>query len=61
MADQDERGPQIRGYFDELGSAEWDRRVRSARMRVSLELHLRMLRRFVRPGSRVLEIGAGPG
>lgn len=33
----------------------------SPRMRVSFELHLRMLRRFIKPGARVLEVGAGPG
>lgn len=28
---------------------------------MSLELHRRLLRRFVQPGCRVLEVGAGPG
>jgi 2-polyprenyl-3-methyl-5-hydroxy-6-metoxy-1,4-benzoquinol methylase len=32
-----------------------------ASARVSLELHRRFLTRFIRPGWRVLEIGAGPG
>jgi ubiquinone/menaquinone biosynthesis C-methylase UbiE len=51
----------IRDYFDALGAGEWDRLVQSASARVSLELHRRFLARFIRPGSRVLEIGAGPG
>ena len=33
----------------------------SLRGRVSLEIHRRFLARFIRPQSRVLEIGAGPG
>jgi ubiquinone/menaquinone biosynthesis C-methylase UbiE len=51
----------IRDYFDALGAGEWDRLVQSPSARVSLELHRRFLARFIRPGSRVLEIGAGPG
>jgi ubiquinone/menaquinone biosynthesis C-methylase UbiE len=51
----------VRQYFDDLGEREWDRLVQSPRSRVSLELHRRLLRRFVRPGWRVLELGAGPG
>jgi SAM-dependent methyltransferase len=51
----------VRAHFDALGEAEWDRLVQSPRTRTSLELHRRMLARFVRPRSRVLEIGAGPG
>ena len=51
----------IRRYYDALGEAEWERLERNVRGRVSLELHRRFLRRFARPGMRVLEIGAGPG
>lgn len=51
----------IRRYYDALGEQEWTRLTHTTRGRVSLELHRRFLRRFVRPGSRVLEIGAGPG
>ncbi len=50
----------VRKYFDDLGEREWDRLVQSPRTRVSLELHRRLLRRFVQPGWRVLEL-AGPG
>ncbi len=51
----------IRGYYDELGETEWDRLARDVAGRVSLEVHRRFLARFVRPGVRVLEVGAGPG
>jgi ubiquinone/menaquinone biosynthesis C-methylase UbiE len=60
-ADSDDRREQIRAHFDQFGDGEWDRMTKSARMRVAFELHLRMLRRFINPGARVLEIGAGPG
>lgn len=51
----------VKGYYDALGEKEWDRLTETLRGRVSLELHRRFLRRFVRPGWRVLEVGAGPG
>ncbi len=51
----------VRRHFDDLGEGEWDRLVQSPRALLSLELHRRLLRRFVKPGWRVLEIGAGPG
>jgi len=50
-----------RRFYDEVGILEWDRLTRSVASRVSLELHRRLLARFITPGSRVLEIGAGPG
>ncbi|MEY9846124.1 SAM-dependent methyltransferase [Streptacidiphilus sp. BW17] len=54
-------GEGARQYFDEIGIQELDRLVKDVRGRVSLEVHLRFLARFVQPGWRVLEIGAGPG
>ncbi len=51
----------IRRYYDALGEDEWTRLTKNPRGRVSLDVHRRFLRRFVAPGSRVLEIGAGPG
>ena len=50
-----------RRFYDELGIIEWDRMTRSVASRVSMELHRRLLGRFITPGARVLEIGAGPG
>jgi SAM-dependent methyltransferase len=47
--------------YDLAGMAEYDRHDRSPEMRMKLELHMLCLRSFVQPGSRVLEIGPGPG
>jgi len=51
----------VAGYFDQLAQAEWTRHDATPAARMSLELHRRLLHRHVRPGARVLEIGAGPG
>jgi SAM-dependent methyltransferase len=51
----------VRDHFDALGLGEWERLDQSPRTRVAFELHRRFLARHVRPGWRVLEIGAGPG
>jgi ubiquinone/menaquinone biosynthesis C-methylase UbiE len=57
----DESVRAVRDFFDVLGAGEWDRLEQSPSARVALELHRRLLRRFVRPGWQVLEVGAGPG
>jgi SAM-dependent methyltransferase len=51
----------VRDHFDAFGLGEWERLDESPRARVAFELHRRFLARHVRPGWRVLEIGAGPG
>lgn len=51
----------IRAFYDEMGEAEWRRLEETPRGRVSFEVHRRFLSKFIRPGSRVLEVGAGPG
>jgi SAM-dependent methyltransferase len=51
----------VRTHFDAFAGGEWERLDRSPRDRAAFELHRRLLARFVRPGWRVLEIGAGPG
>lgn len=51
----------VRDFFDALGEGEWDRLVGSPHGRVAFELHRRFLARFIRPGWRVPEVGAGPG
>jgi SAM-dependent methyltransferase len=48
-------------YYDVTGMAEYDRHDRSPEMRIKLELHMSCMRRFIEPGSRVLELGPGPG
>ncbi len=59
--DQVETIEAVRAHYDRVGDREWLRLIRDVAGRVSLEVHRRFLRRFVRPGSRVLEVGAGPG
>jgi ubiquinone/menaquinone biosynthesis C-methylase UbiE len=51
----------VERYFDAFGFKEFERHDGSAEQRIKLELHIRCLRSFIEPGSRVLEIGAGPG
>ena len=48
-------------YYDEYGDREWTRFTRSPADEVSLFIHTHYLERFVKPGSRVLDVGAGPG
>lgn len=48
-------------YYDTLGDTEWDRLDATVAGRVSFELHRRLLAEYLRPGWRVLEVGAGPG
>ena len=51
----------VANFYDEYGDREWTRFTRSPADEVSLFLHTHYLERFVEPGSRVLEVGAGPG
>lgn len=48
-------------YFDQFGEGEWKRLVATPLDEVSLHLHTHYLKKHVRPGMRVLEIGAGAG
>jgi SAM-dependent methyltransferase len=48
-------------HYDEYGEREWERFSRSPVDAVSLFIHTHYLREFVGPGSRVLEVGVGPG
>jgi SAM-dependent methyltransferase len=59
--DHDASVSAVRDYFDAFADEEWERLAASPAGRVAFELHRRLLLRFVRPGMRVLEIGAGPG
>jgi SAM-dependent methyltransferase len=51
----------VRAYFDAFAEGEWDRLEGTLAGQVSFEVHRHFLRRFIQPGMRVLEIGAGPG
>jgi ubiquinone/menaquinone biosynthesis C-methylase UbiE len=48
-------------FYDDYGEREWVRFENGISSPVSLEIHRHYLRRFVRAGERVLEVGAGPG
>ena len=48
-------------YFDEYGECEWTRFERGVTPAPSVAIHTQMLERYVRPGDRVLDAGAGPG
>lgn len=48
-------------FYDEYGEQEWTRFEDGRTPAPSLEVHLEHLRRFVRDGDRVLDVGAGPG
>lgn len=54
-------GDPVRSYYDEYADREWNRFDARPPDRVNLEIHRRFLARLVRPGDRVLEVGAGPG
>jgi len=51
----------VRAHFDAVAHGEWERLDKDLPGRVSFEVHRRFLARFVTPGMRVLEVGAGPG
>lgn len=51
----------VSAFFDEYGEREWSRFEDGRSSPVSLEIHKHYLRRFVRSGDRVLDVGAGPG
>lgn len=53
--------PAVAAYFDQLAEGEWQRFDKYALGAVHEHIHNLYLERFIRPGSRVLEIGAGPG
>jgi len=48
-------------FFDDYGEQEWTRFDDGRTPAPSLDVHLDRLRRFVKSGDRVLEVGAGPG
>lgn len=51
----------VAAHYDEYGEQEWERFFRSPVDEVNLLIHTHYLEQFVQPGSRILEVGAGPG
>ena len=51
----------IAAFFDAYGEQEWTRFEDGRTPSTSLEVHREYLRRFVRAGDCVLDVGAGPG
>jgi ubiquinone/menaquinone biosynthesis C-methylase UbiE len=51
----------VASFYDEYGEREWTRFEDARTPTPSLDVHVEHLRRFVQPGDRVLDIGAGPG
>jgi SAM-dependent methyltransferase len=48
-------------FFDEYGEREWTRFEDGRTPAAEVDIHVRFLERFVRPGDRVLDAGSGPG
>ena len=47
-------------FYDEYAEREWSRFEDGRSGLVSFEIHRHYVERFVRPGDRVLDVGAGP-
>ena len=58
MAHNPER---IAAFYDDYGEREWTRFEDGRTPAPSLDVHAEHVRRFVRAGDRVLDVGAGPG
>lgn len=51
----------VEAHYAEYGDKEWHRLTQTPFNEVNLHIHTHYLEQYVQPGSRVLEIGAGPG
>jgi len=51
----------VSAYFDTFATREWDRLEATLQGRCNYAVHRRFLDEYVRPGMRVLDVGAGPG
>ena len=52
---------EIGQFYDGYGEREWDRLELDPAGRASFHIHAHYLRKHVRSGDRVLEVGAGSG
>jgi ubiquinone/menaquinone biosynthesis C-methylase UbiE len=50
-----------RQFYDAYGEREWTRLERSAYFRLEAITHTDFIRRYVKPGDKVLDAGSGPG
>ena len=50
-----------RAFYDAYGDIEWSRLEATAYGRLQAIIHTDYIRRYVRPGARVLDAGCGPG
>jgi 2-polyprenyl-3-methyl-5-hydroxy-6-metoxy-1,4-benzoquinol methylase len=48
-------------FYDEYGEQEWTRFEQLRMGPANFDVHAHYLRRFIQPGDRVLDVGAGPG
>lgn len=51
----------VESFYDAYGMEEWDRLVKDPGREVQLAVYNNILSKFISPGDKVLEIGAGPG
>jgi 2-polyprenyl-3-methyl-5-hydroxy-6-metoxy-1,4-benzoquinol methylase len=51
----------LENFFDEYGEQEWQRLTANPVAEINLYIHRAVLEKHIRPGWRVLEIGAGAG
>lgn len=51
----------IESHFDGETISEWERMENSPRNRVSFHIHNHYLKKYIKPGQTIFEIGSGPG
>lgn len=51
----------VSSFYDNYGSAEWERLEKTAYGRLQAIIHTGFLREYVQKGAKVLDAGAGPG
>lgn len=61
IPDSQYHSEEVSKHFDEYGMKEWNRLTATPVDEISLHIHTHYLQKYVQPGWRVLEVGAGPG